>query len=592
MTRNSHLILGMLALSAVCMIQVANSQTSPSNKSLSKSGTSATSKHKSKLKPVSPPAVSTEDLDKVKQMVVDQQKAAQQQFDTLKEQNDQLGQQLKLTQDKLASAEEQINRLTTEPNPEITKLQSAVTAVKSDQATTSAYVLEQKKLQPQREHPLALNFKGVTLTPGGFLAAEALFRTHAENADINTSWNGIPYDDQTMAHLTEFRQSARQSRIALRADGDIRAAHLTGYYEMDFLGTGYSASEVQGNTWSDRIRQIWARAQFANGWTFAGGQMWSLITTNRRGIDNLAEFLVPLADGTAYMGNDYARQNAFRITKSFANDKITAAFSVENAATVGITPANVPTSVSSLISGLATTGTGALSNTTYSTNVAPDLIFKTAFDPKFGHFEFKAIGRTFRDRINSTPAVAATKTTPAVAATPGYNNTTLDGAIGGAALVPVFTKRITYIAEANWGAIGRYGATSTDVIVKPDGTLSPEKSLHALTGFETHPTARLDWNVYGSGEYLPRNYGYGLATIKTASCFVEATVLTYACPANVRSLTSVATGFWYRLYKGPVGTVQFGGDWVYLNKNTWTGVSGAPKAVENVFDTSFRYYIP
>jgi TolA-binding protein len=35
-------------------------------------------------------------------------------------------------------------------------------------------------------NPIAIRYKGITLTPGGFLAAETVFRNKAESADINT----------------------------------------------------------------------------------------------------------------------------------------------------------------------------------------------------------------------------------------------------------------------------------------------------------------------------------------------------------------------------------------------------------------------
>jgi hypothetical protein len=593
MNKDFYVLAGALALGAGCMAQIASSQIGPSAKQApKKAGTSTTLTRQHRSNPALSPAASTEELDQIKQTIADQRKEEQQRFDLLKQQNQQLSEQLKATQDNLTVAEQKIGRLATEEDPQITKLESAVAAIKSTQVATTGYIEHEKKLQPEREHPTALRYKGITITPGGFLAAEALYRTHAENADIGTSWNSIPYDTQTMAHLGEFRMTARQSRLTLRTDGAVGATKLTGYYELDFLGTGYGASETQTSGWSDRVRQLWGRAQLPSGWTFTGGQMWSLMTTNRIGAENLAEFLVPMVDGTQLLGNDYARQNAIRLSKSFDNYKITAAFSAENSATVGVTPSNVPSSVSSIISGLSTTGTSALSNTTYSTNVAPDLIAKVAFDPTFGHFEIRAIGRTFRDRLNSTAAVAATPTTPAIPATPGQNDTVLDGGLGGAAIVPVFTKKVSYVVEGNWGAIGRYGATSTDVVVKPNGQLSPEKSIHGLTGFETHPTSRLDSYVFASDEYLPRNHGYGLRTINTSACNVEATVATYSCAANVRNLAAATVGFWYRIYKGNAGMVQYGGDWAYMTKNTWSGVGRAPKGVENVFETSLRYYLP
>ena len=40
---------------------------------------------------------------------------------------------------------------------------------------------------------------------------------------------------------------------------------------------------------------------------------------------------------------------------------------------------------------------------TYSTNLAPDMIVKLAYDsPKLGHYEVKGLGRFFRDRVVPT----------------------------------------------------------------------------------------------------------------------------------------------------------------------------------------------
>jgi hypothetical protein len=165
----------------------------------------------------------------------------------------------------------------------------------------------------------------------------------------------------------------------------------------------------------------------------------------------------------------------------------------------------------------------------------------------------------------------------------------LGGAIGGAAYLPLYTKRVNYIVEGMWGDIGRYGATATDVVVKPNGQLSPEKSIHGLTGIESHPTARLDWYGFASDEYLPRNYGYGLKSIDNTKCFLETG---YSCSASIKSLAGATTGIWYRFYKGPAGTVQYGANYAYVTKNTWSGVNGAPRGIENILESSFRYYLP
>ncbi|HVT96846.1 MAG TPA: hypothetical protein VHE33_05015 [Acidobacteriaceae bacterium] len=529
-------------------------------------------------KPARPGAgVSSQDVDALRRAIEQQQTEQQQQLDQLRQQNDVLAAQLRAAEEQLSRTQHQIDQLGAASQPQITDLQAAVAALKTAQSASTAWVDQQKKLEPARENPTGLRYRGLTLVPGGYFSADGLFRSHAENADINTSFAAIPWDAAPMSHQSEFRATARATRLTLRASGAAGRATVTGYFETDFLGSGFAASEVQTNGYSNRVRQMWGRVQFPNGWTFAGGQMWSLITMNRTGIENLTEYAPGMIDATILPGYDYARQTSFRVTRRFTASKSTVAFSLENAATVGNTPANVPSSIAGILSGLSTTGTGVLSNTTYSTNVAPDLIGKIAFDPRLGHFEIKAVGRTFRDRLNSTATV------------PGKNNTLPGGAIGASAYLPVGTPKVSFLAQAMYGAIGRYGATSTDVIVKPDGSLSAEKSIHGITGFEYRPSPRMDTYLYGGEEYLPRNYGYGLKTIDNSKCFAEAG---FSCSAGLKVLDSAATGFWYRFYKGPGGTLQYGASYIYILKEAWSGVGGAPHGVDNIVESSFRYYIP
>jgi hypothetical protein len=76
------------------------------------------------------------------------------------------------------------------------------------------------------------------------------------------------------------------------------------------------------------------------------------------------------------------------------------------------------------------------------------------------------------------------------------------------------------------------------------------------------------------------------------------------CTGDTRSLTEATFGFWYRFYKGSKGTIQWGPQYSYIRRNTWSGIgtgtvngvvvnsNGAPHGAENMFFTSFRYYIP
>src|SRR6202142_2278896 len=181
-------------------------------------------------------------------------------------------------------------------------------------------------------NPIAIHFKGITLTPGGYLAAETVFRNKADDSDINTGFNQIPLPGNSGSQTTEFNGTARQSQLTLKAEGKLATVKLTGYVETDFLGTGISSNNNESNSYVLRLRQGWGQAKFDNGWSVTGGQMWSLITETRKSIDNRAEALPMTIDPQYTVGFSWARQESFRVVKSFG-DKFTLAASVEGSAT-------------------------------------------------------------------------------------------------------------------------------------------------------------------------------------------------------------------------------------------------------------------
>jgi len=86
----------------------------------------------------------------------------------------------------------------------------------------------------------------VNVTLGGFLAMESVYRSRSETADIGSSYGGVPFANQSTAHMSELRGSARQSRLSLLVQGDADAdTHLGAYYEMDFLGAGQTANSTK-----------------------------------------------------------------------------------------------------------------------------------------------------------------------------------------------------------------------------------------------------------------------------------------------------------------------------------------------------------
>jgi hypothetical protein len=124
--------------------------------------------------------------------------------------------------------------------------------------------------------------------------------------------------------------------------------------------------------------------------------------------------------------------------------------------------------------------------------------------------------------------------------------------------------------------------------------------------------------VTGSGSKV-KGEGYGSPKFSNAGCWTEpvpgsatstATGVGGAagflpgsltnCTADTRTEIEGTLGFWYRFYRGPRGTVQWGMQESYFVRNTWSGVgtksgvgsSGQPHGTDNMLFTSFRYYLP
>src|SRR5262249_9902592 len=85
-----------------------------------------------------------------------------------------------------------------------------------------------------REEPNAFQYKGLSVTPGGFLEGTTLFRTRNENADIANSYSTVPLDGSSNAHLSEFRGTARNSEFSLLIQGTAATAKLKSFVDVDF----------------------------------------------------------------------------------------------------------------------------------------------------------------------------------------------------------------------------------------------------------------------------------------------------------------------------------------------------------------------
>jgi len=646
-----------------------------------------TVKHTAKPKPA--PAATSEDLQKLKEEM-------ESQINALKGALSERDAKLKQAQEAAVAAQQQADRATaaateqqkalTDNAAAVTALSSTVTDLKGTQASIAGTIQDdQAKIKKAIESPDTLHFKGITITPGGYMAAETTWRSHATGADEPTPFSAIPYEHADAYSLSEFYAGARHSRIFFEAKGKTPFGTIRGYDEADFLGSGTSSNANQSNSYVLRQRVIFAEAALNHGWTFAGGQLWSLASEGKVGIksDSSNTATPQTIDPNYSPGFVWTRQYGFRVVKSFKK----AAFGVaaENpeilytAALAGNTPyavlgsaganggaynaavsncSNASYTVYSEAAGSVTSATkylnlcSNLANITF--NKAPDVLAKIALDPGFGHYELFGIGRFAHETVypgitnNSFLYGGVTDTNnitiPTLTTAGAYTVNKTLGGIGASARVTL-DKKLDLGAKVLYGhGVGRYGNTTlNDMSNKPDGSFDALKNTSFLGTAEFNPTPRLVIYANIGGDLVDRHaysaqdtsfaglqpnitkvkftaaangnpgtitfttgnaaVGYGSALTSNSGCNTTGNP-TYtgtgfypagSCSAATHQVVEGTLGYWYDLYKGPAGRLRQGLQYSYATRNAWVDSETIPvgaKGIENMFFTSFRYYLP
>ncbi len=442
---------------------------------------------------------------------------------------------------------------------------------------------------------------GVTVTLGGFAAAEGGYRSANQAASIDTSFNGgIPLRNSPNYYIPEYRFTAQQSRFSLLAQGQVDpATTLTSYMETDFLAAGSSSNSNQSNSYALRMRHFYGTYDNTDtGLHVLGGQAWSLATPYRVGLVPRQENVPLTIDAQYVVGFNWERQAQVRVVKDFADHRIWAGLSVENPQTIFGGPAGP----NCLTGAQALTGIGGgtqesaqcggpnvNSIQSYSDNFAPDIIAKIAADPGFGHYELWGLLRFLDGHVS----YASTGS--------GQNFTTTGQGIGAGMIIPVIPRMLEFQLNGLIGqGIGRYGSAQLpDVVFKPNGALAALPEYQVMGGFVGHPKPSIDIYLYGGAEEASNKaydiggkaYGYGNPLVNLAGCESQLG----ACAANTSGVVEGTIGAWWRFFKGDFGTMQAGLQYEYLDRNTFAGVGAtkgsviSPSGNENVVFVSFRY---
>jgi hypothetical protein len=532
----------------------------------------------------------------------------------------------------------------------VVELKSDVTDLKTNVNNTALSLQEtQKNVNSALESPLALHYKGVTITPGGFLAAESVRRSRALGSDINTPFNSLTMPGAAQSSISEFFGTGRQSRLSMLVEGRLKSATLSGYVETDFLSAGVTSNNNQSNSYTLRQRQAWGQAAMDNGWSVTGGQMWSLVTETKHGMDNRTEAVPMTIDPQYTVGFSWARQYGLRLVKNFDN-KVWFGVSMENSQATVTTHNNGNNFLvgsegtgGGLYNGAVTncstannpvTGAAPITTCTlaasYSFNPSPDIIAKVVFEPGFGHYEVYGLYDRFRDRIYPCGEVliiapATTGPCPDGAGTGpngllAFNSSKNGGGIGANARWSFVNKHLDFGLHALGGSgIGRYGTGSLpDSSIHADGTFDPIKSYQGLATLEWHGP-KIDIYLNAGSEYASRAadfdplsnkyVGYGSPLFPNTGCHTETAPSISGgffpgslsnCTADTRALIEGTAGFWHRFYSGPKGRLQWGAQYSYVTRQTWSGIGPAgkgqpgvtPEGLDGMVFTSFRYYLP
>ncbi len=445
----------------------------------------------------------------------------------------------------------------------VATLQASVNNVRANAAALARNINQETvQLRNERINPTTLYYRGISLTPGGFLAGETIFRSKGTGSDILTPFNSLPYEGDDRYRLSEFYGSARASRISLLFESAPKWGALRGYYEADFLGSGTNSNNYQMNSYMLRMRLLYGEAERKDGWKAAFGQMWSLATEGDKGIPSNPSGILnpPTIDPNFVPGFVWARQWGVRVVKSVDHGKFALAIAAENpqltytASLAGNTPYAVlgssgsPGGYNAAIAGVITTTyvmnyvpavpsvasagylpvygtvTAASNLANYSFNVAPDLLVKAVADPAWGHYEIFGIAGFAHETMYpgvttdslkyggqfdiTCPSTVGTCSPVAPVADP--TKTVADsivlGGLGASFRVPVVRNRFNFGAKALYGSgIGRYGASAlADVTSRANGSLAPIHNLSGLLTLDWTPTRRMTlWGNYG-GDYAGR----------------------------------------------------------------------------------------
>jgi hypothetical protein len=454
---------------------------------------------------------------------------------------------------------------------------------KTDQQPAAQGAQEKAKSQ---EVPIGqFNVSGAELALGGFVDFENIFRTTNTGNNIATGFAAIPYNDIPQGRITEFRSTAQYSRLSAKLTDSFGGNYLTAYLETDFSGNDAPNVYQSVNGHTNRLRLYFADVKRSK-WEFLGGQTWSWLTPNRRGIGPLPSDLALTynEDQNLGVGVPYTRAAEFRFAYH-PNEHWAMGAGIEgsNQYIGGFV---------ALPAGFISIGPQFDNNAQIgAANAFPDILSKITYDREFGprHFHAEVTGLL-------TGAHAAVMPIGSTS----FNTHTTVGGGGQIASNYELIPKLTLLGNAFWSDGGAHYlvATGPQLVVRPDAAgvnvnLSMVHAGAGSAGLEWRASPRNAFAVYYGLDYYGRNF-----FADTTNTAHPGTIIGYggrgSPNTNNRAIQQYTFDWIGTFWKRPrYGAVQFYTQYSYLTRAPWYVAPGSPKNARlSMVYAGVRYVLP
>jgi hypothetical protein len=439
--------------------------------------------------------------------------------------------------------------------------------------------------------PLSFDIGVAKFTPLGFVDLTNVVRSTDVGSGIGTTFNSIPFNNASSGNLSESRMSLQNSRLGLRVDSNVLGADIIGYFETDFLGNAAGSLVQTSNADTLRLRLAWVDMRKGKLEVLAG-QSWSLLTPNRKGISPLPGdiFYSQDMDTNYQVGLTWTRAPQLRLGVHF-NDNVAWAISFENPEQYIGNGIEILPQTAALATAVGTEF-NSTTQTSAVPNLHPDIISKIAFDGGPAghamHLEVAGLYRTFQ----SYNPVTNTKFYKAAAG--GSVNFNLE-------LAPGFHFIANTFASDGGG---RYiFGMGPDLIVRPDGSISPVHAYSGIGGFEysVHPKDNpkgLETMFYGyyGGAYFAKNTALDNTVNANNPVLIGYGVNTNSASLNAnRSIQEPTIGIVQTFWKNPTwGDLKLITQYSYVWRDPWfvPNTNTTRRATTNMVFVDLRYDIP